>query len=166
MFLRNLLQCIWSRLVLKLILQIRSFGQVQPFCAVSHVVMQNVTLEYTETTPLQTIFYFILSDGKINDFNFGWRRNKKIIKPKVNNKQIYELQECWDKKIALTFQLHCNKFTTHYIYVKEIIAIFSSKNFNSFYPIVPFYNPWKSLKAFGFLRILGDIEMKHWAKMG
>ena len=125
----------------------------------------NARIHWDDSTTNNSVFYS-LSDGKINDSNFGWRKNNKIIKPKVNNKQIYELQECWDKKIALTFQLHCNKFTTHYIYVKEIIAIFSSKNFNSFYPIVPFYNPWKSLKAFGFLRILGDIEMKHWAKMG
>ena len=36
----------------KIILQIRPFGQAQPFCAVSHVVTQNVMLEYIETTLL------------------------------------------------------------------------------------------------------------------
>ena len=43
----------------KVILQIRSFGQPQPVCAVSHVVMQNIMQEYIETTPLQIILYFI-----------------------------------------------------------------------------------------------------------
>ena len=43
----------------KIILQIRPFGQAQPVCAVIHVVMQNKMLEYTETTPLQIILYFI-----------------------------------------------------------------------------------------------------------
>ena len=43
----------------KITLQIRLFGQAQPVYAVSHVVIKNVVLQYTETTPLQINLYFI-----------------------------------------------------------------------------------------------------------
>ena len=43
----------------KIILQIRPFGQAKPVYAVSHVVIKNIVLQYTETTPLQINLYFI-----------------------------------------------------------------------------------------------------------
>ena len=46
------------------------------------------------------------------------------------------------------------------------IRKYKSKGLNNFWPMFPFYNPWKHQKTKDFLVFSGGIKWEHWPEMG
>ena len=48
----------------------------------------------------------------------------------------------------------------------ESLKIWNTTVLTLFWPMLPFYTPWKHQKTFGFLVFSRDIKWEHWPEMG